>query len=1092
MTSSYCLAFLTAPPTWRGRPLTGKSLELLAALAAGQDRVSDGALIKALWSENVPARPLRALHIVVSRARALVGRGVVERTGDGYRLALPHAQIDVCDLRARAARARRSAAAGQWDRVLEATGALPPAIAEANRLAPAPPHAGGSSRCAPDEDAGADDADGPGPGALALLRQEAALQAQAAERERALALEATGDHERAVPLLRGAAERDAGDEPVLAALMRAESWVRSPAAALGIYEEHRRRLHAQGAVPGPAMRAAHESVLAAESPVRRGLEPTPEHFLGREADVAGVLKALSTHRLVTLTGPGGVGKTTLAQAVAARSRRPAIYVAALAEVPPGADLVRVLLEAVGTPAMADGDPRRSLSAALAPPGTILILDNCEHLADMVADLVAPLLATCPGLRILATSRRPLDLGAEHVHRLDPLDAASAARLFHARALAARPGQAIDEAELGQLLGRLDGIPLAIELAAARTRTLSVGQISDLLPGRPGLLTGARDAPARQRTLTAVIEWSWNLLDASERRAMARLALLADGFTLGAAEAVVGPRAPDLLDALVSHSLLVVRERGLPRFHMLVTVRDFALATAAGSDEEAAARADLHDWVVGLCSRIRFPINTGDFGDACRPRSCQDDMVFQWIVDDEAVVVQELDRLLAQAEDHRSQGDGSLPEDLRDAICVIGAALMRLWSVTWSYERIADYGSRLIRPAVQPSLSARGNEAGLSVLALCVTLFGLVSRMPVQACSLLPPAFDGEGQFSRVLRFLRAGDEQWPELVGDPDPWVAWAAARCLAVRQEDDGDPRAALRTIDGLLERLHSTDLAGIHLLELHLHRLQVLMSLGRYGQVVEACTRAQVLLERILPSWGGFFRTMLRLEGAYGAVYLDPRPEMADALLEALEPVDLPGAMRSIVCSVRGELELTRGRVRTAALIQRVSLRRAGRWRSILGAGSQWELYILSMCLVIDVELGAEEAAELDASAIRIRAALLLRDVLSEPAPQQRDIPTIMSLAAAVGLSSMAAAQAGSERRGAGAELIATTLAVGTNQTCRLLSHDYLRSRAQRFDERALAQAEEHVRQLDRARLVAHAAGLALLTAGEAGGSADRTISQ
>ena len=1059
MKPPYSLALLTDPPTWRGTALSGRPLDLLAVLAASpQTRVSDDILIEALWPDDVPARPLRALHVVVSRVRAVVGEGVVERLGDGYRLALPAAQIDVCDLADRAERARTRAVEGQWDQVLVLTGSLPqvPAHCEAG------------------------DAVGAGPAPLSRLRERAVALAEAARCDRGLALEATGEHERAAELLREAAQRDAGDEIVLAALMRAESWARSPAAALEIYEQYRRRLRDRGAVPGPALRAAHEAVLAAESPVRRGLEPEPEHFLGREADVTGVLKALSTRRLVTLTGPGGVGKTTLAQVVAARSRRPAVYVVALAEVSPGADLTRVLLDAVGGPGAADGDPRRALAAALAQPGTVLVLDNCEHLADQVADLVGPLLGACPDLRVLATSRRPLDLAAEHVHRLEPLDSVSAAELFRARALAARPGQVINDDDLAELLTRLDGSPLAIELAAARTRSLSVGQVAERLPGRPDLLTAARDAPARQRTLRAVIEWSWNLLDPAERRAMARLALLADGFTLAAAEALVGAQAADLLDALVSHSLLVVRDRGLPRFHMLVTVRDFALEQLSASGDEVAARVALHEWAVDLCSQIRFPIDAGDFGDVSHPESRHHDRLFQEVAHNEAVILQQLDRLLARADDY---GSDRLPADLRDAICFIGAALMRLWSVTWSYERIADYGLRLIGPAVQPAQNLRGNEAGLSVLSLCVTLFGLLSHMPTQVRSLLPASFNGEGPFSRVRRFLRAGDEQWPELARDADPWVAWAATRCLAAQQEDDGDPQASLETIEALLDRFHGNDVAGIHLLELHLHRLQVLMSLGRYSQVVEACTRAQVLLDRVLPSWSEFFRTTLRLEGAYCAVYLDPRPEAADRLLESLESVDLPGTMRFIARSVRGELELTRGRVRTAALVQRVSLRYAGHWRSILGSGSQWELYILSMCLVTDVELRPDDAVELDAGAIRARAVFLLHDILSDPAPRQRDIPTIMAFAAAVGLSVVAAEDAGSDRRSVGAELITTALAVGTNQTCRLLSHSYLRTRTEQLDARALVQAGERIRSLDRAQLVAHAAGLARRLAGETG---------
>ena len=1059
MTSPYRLALLTDPPTWRGTVLSGRTLDLLAVLAASpQTRVSDGSLIEALWPDDVPARPLRALHVVVSRVRAAVGEDVVERIGDGYRLALPTARIDACDLADRAERARTCAVEGQWDQVLDLTGSLPQVPAHCE----------------------ADDAVGAGPSPLSRLRERAVALAEAARCDRGLALEATGEHERAAELLREAAGRDAGDETVLAALMRAESWSRSPAVALEIYEQYRRRLRDRGAVPGPALRAAHEAVLAAESPVRHGLELEPEHFLGREADVTGVLKTLSTHRLVTLTGPGGVGKTTLAQVVAARCRRPAVYVVALAEVSPGADLIRVLLDAVGGPGAADGDPRRALAAALAQPGTVLVLDNCEHLADQVADLVGPLLGACPDLRVLATSRRPLDLAAEYVHRLEPLDSVSAAELFRARALAARPGQVIDDEDLDELLARLEGIPLAIELAAARTRSLSVGQIAERLPGRPDLLTAARDVPARQRTLRAVIEWSWNLLDASERRALARLALLADGFTLLPAEALAGAQAADLLDALVSHSLLVVRDHGLPRFHMLVTVRDFALEQLSTSGDETAARAALHRWAVDLCSQIRFPIDVGDFGDARHPEARYHDRLFQQVAHDEAAILQQLDRLLAQADDH---GSDHLPADLRDAICLIGAALMRLWSVTWSYERIADYGPRLIGPAVQPAQDLRGNEAGLSLLALCVTLFGLLSHVPAQVRSLLPASFDGEGPFSRVRRFLRASDAQWPELIDDADPWVAWAATRCLAAQQEDDGDPQASLRTIEALLGRLHGNDLAGIHLLELHLHRLQVLMSLGRYSQVIDACSRAQVLLERVLPSWGEFFRTTLHMEGAYCAVYLDPRPETADRLLESLEPVDLPGTMRFIARSVRGELELTRGNARTAALIQRVSLRYAGNWRSILGSGSQWELYILSMCLVTDVELSPDDAVELDARAIRARATSLLREILSDPAPRQRDIPTIMAFAAAVGLSIVAAEDVGSDRRAVGAELVATALAMGTNQTCRLLSHDYLRSRTERLDARALAQAEERIRPLGRGGLVAHAADLAGRLAGEVG---------
>ena len=1088
---AYPLALLDPAPTWRGAGLSGRPLDLLAVLADRRD-ASDQEIIEALWPENVPARPLRALHVIVSRTRTLTGEDIIERVGHGYRLALPASDIDARDLAARTEQAHICAQAGQWSRVLELTTALP-----------RPPEAG-------------DQASGP----LAQLLGRAAAHASTARRDRALALETTGEYEQAVPLLRAAADSDPGDEIVLAALMRAEAWVRSPAAALEIYEDYRLRLREQGAVPGPAMRTAHEAALAAENPVRRGLEPGPEHFLGREDDVAAVLKALSTYQLVTITGPGGVGKTTLAQAVAARSRRPAVYVAALADVAPGADLVRVLLDALGSPPVADADPRASLGAVLASPGAFLVLDNCEHLAEDVADLIGPFLASCPDLRVLATSRRPLDLGAEHVHRLQPLDHASSAGLFRVRALAARPGQMIDEADLELLLDRLEGIPLAIELAAARTRTLSVGQILARLPGRPDLLTGARNAPARQRTLTAVIQWSWNLLDAAERRGLARLAVLADGFTLAAAEALIGVGAADILDALVAHSLLSVRDHGVPRFHMLVTVRDFALAQLADSGDEAETAGRLRDWVLDMCSEIRLSSGARSFGDAGGPQAERQNRLFQQLRDDEAVVIQVLEHVLQEVREtqetqktvsgraHRDGGGaggdrnqdrnqdreqvqeqcgedaGRGATDPQDDACLIGAALMRLWSVTWSYDRVADYAPRLIELAARPARSLRGNEARLTFMALYASLSGLLGPLPERIGKELPRSFDGEDpSMARVRRFLRAPAGHWPDLVHDADPWVAWIAGRCLSAQLENAGMSEAALDIVENLLNRLREADLAGIYLLELSSSRLQVLMTLGRYEQVADECTRALELVDRLLPAWGISYRKALELDRAYCQAYISPRNDLASALLAATDVSSLPGTLRFVARSVSGELELIQGRARRAALIQRESLRYAGRWRSIMGAGSPWELYILGMCLVTDVELDEAEAAELDAPDIRARAVRLLCDMLTDPAPQQRDVPTIMALTAAVGLSTMVAATPGTTQPATGAELVATALTVGTNQTCRLLSHDYLRDRARTADARLFADAATRVRHLDRARLLTHAAGLARRLANEAG---------
>ena len=410
--------------------------------------------------------------------------------------------------------------------------------------------------------------------------------------------------------------------------------------------------------------------------------------------------------------------------------------------------------------------------------------------------------------------------------------------------------------------------------------------------------------------------------------------------------------------------------------------------------------------------------------------------------------------------------------------------MRLWSVTWSYDRVADYAPRLIELAARPARSLRGNEARLTFMALYASLSGLLGPLPERIGKELPRSFDGEDpSMARVRRFLRAPAGHWPDLVHDADPWVAWIAGRCLSAQLENAGMSEAALDIVENLLNRLREADLAGIYLLELSSSRLQVLMTLGRYEQVADECTRALELVDRLLPAWGVSYRKALELDRAYCQAYISPRNDLASALLAATDVSSLPGTLRFVARSVSGELELIQGRARRAALIQRESLRYAGRWRSIMGAGSPWELYILGMCLVTDVELDEAEAAELDAPDIRARAVRLLCDMLTDPAPQQRDVPTIMALTAAVGLSTMVAAASGTTQPATGAELVATALTVGTNQTCRLLSHGYLRDRARTADARLFADAETRVRHLDRARLLTHAAGLARRLANEAG---------
>lgn len=380
--------------------------------------------------------------------------------------------------------------------------------------------------------------------------------------------------------------------------------------------------------PGPAPVPAPEPVVVEARPFRPGTNlPTPlSSLVGREEAVARVCAAVEAGRLVTLTGPGGVGKTRLALAAAAR----------LADAGPGPcpDGVRfvelagarggvaaVIAAALGVREDAGGGAgpgpggeaaaRDRLAAALGTRRLLLVLDNCEHVVESVAALTEQLLRQAPGLRVLATSQEPLALSGEVLEAVAPLDGAEAMELFAARAAAGTPGFTLGphNAEAVALVcRRLDGLPLALELAATRVRALGVHALAERLHDRFRLLNQVRrDAPARQRTLRAMIDWSWELLAPAEQAALRRLAVCSGGFTLESAEAVCAAgdtAAEDVLDLvtrLVDCSLVVAPygdgdgdgdgggEAGAPRYRMLESVTAYGLERLEEAGEAAAAR-----------------------------------------------------------------------------------------------------------------------------------------------------------------------------------------------------------------------------------------------------------------------------------------------------------------------------------------------------------------------------------------------------------------------------------------------------------------------------------------------------------------------
>ncbi|MFG3525122.1 BTAD domain-containing putative transcriptional regulator [Streptomyces sp. NPDC047917] len=429
-------------------------------------------------------------------------------------------------------------------------------------------------------------------------------------------------------------------------------------------------------LPVPAASPIPTASAALPVPVGN-LRPRLTSFVGREPELRSIGSDLTRSRLVTLTGPGGSGKTRLAEEAAAHGAPTDAWIAELASVEDPMDVPGAVLSALGlreTALLRDTsrdtppprtDPTELLVEHLAHRSRIrpvlLILDNCEHVIDAAAALAETLLTHCPRLRILATSREPLGVPGESVRPVGPLPADPAHRLFAERARAVRPdfdpgqGAAHDADAVAEICRRLDGQPLAIELAAARLRMLGPRQIADRLDDRFRLLTGgSRTVLPRQQTLRAVVDWSWDLLDEDERTALRQVSVFAGGWDLQAAEAVVtsgpgsagpfpgaagsagpfpgaDPASPfpgsdpvqpfpdrlstaDLIGALVDKSLVVATPAaaGEMRYRLLETIHEYAAERAAEAPEIRAAAASAHTaYFLALVERAEPRIRSGE-------------------------------------------------------------------------------------------------------------------------------------------------------------------------------------------------------------------------------------------------------------------------------------------------------------------------------------------------------------------------------------------------------------------------------------------------------------------------------------------------
>jgi predicted ATPase/class 3 adenylate cyclase len=372
--------------------------------------------------------------------------------------------------------------------------------------------------------------------------------------------------------------------------------------------------------------------LPAEFPPLRSLDARPNNlprqltsFVGRERELAEVDKLLEQTSLLTLTGVGGCGKTRLALEVAAAQLERLEHGVWLVELAPLADpegVTRAVAAALGIREVTGRPILETLCDQLAPQQLLLCLDNCEHVLGACASLVDALLRACPRLRVLATSREGLGIGGELIFAVPSLTRPEAERLFVERARFSRPGFAVtpeDAAAVAQICERLDGIPLALELAAARVRVLSVAELAEKLSDRFRLLTGgSRTALPRHRTLLAAIDWSYELLSEPERATLRSASVFAGGFSLAAAESVCSREgiAPDevlaLLTRLVEKSLVnATQSEGETRYSLLETVRQFALDKLAESGDAAAVRGSHLDWYLRLAEAAELRFHSKD-------------------------------------------------------------------------------------------------------------------------------------------------------------------------------------------------------------------------------------------------------------------------------------------------------------------------------------------------------------------------------------------------------------------------------------------------------------------------------------------------
>jgi predicted ATPase/DNA-binding SARP family transcriptional activator len=812
-----------------------RSFLVALALARGS-ALSTEALIDELWGDVPPRGARAALQTLVSRLRRNSAPGIVASTDSGYRLELESAEIDL----------RRAGAAAQaiGDRVGRGGDDARDVAGSATEIL-------GLWRGDPGADLD---------GALAeALADRAASVQRGLRRALADALLDCDDPDAAVRLWADEAAEHPFDEAAVGGRMRALAAAGRPAEAMAVFAEHRTRLADElGADPSADLVRLNADLLrrggdagagAGNARARRiGLRAAATALIGRDDDVATVSGLLREHRLVTVLGAGGLGKTRLAQQVAADVPDDvAVVVVELAPLGDGADIVPTLGALLGIAEVRAGRTLRAPAVAdlhgrvvglLGERQTVLVLDNCEHLVADVAGFAGGLLADLPELRILTTSRAPLAIPGEVVAPLAPLPVeadGAAVRLFTERARAARPGAVLPVDAVRRICDRLDGSPLAIELAAARIRGMGVDEIERRLDDRFALLRGGdRSAPERHRTLLAVIEWSWRLLDAPAQDLLTRLSLFPDGVAVGAVEAVAteSDTALDDLAELVEQSLVQLTETpGEPaRYRLLETVREFGAAQLRERGTESSVREAMVRWGAAFAA---------------------DRLLF--IADDQARVFHEVER---ESDNLIGLLRWALQSGDTDAVARLFAAVGSYWTVRGALNEVFGLSVDVVGAlaAQQPREPVRSATLLSLVIASAPAVFldrRTAARGIPAVRRIVRDGPTGNGLLdaqAQLLVHVGRPHRSWELLAAyrdDPDQRVAAFALAISAPLTENSGELEVALgyakraEALAGRNEDLWTAGTAAVSM-------TQLLTQLGRYREALDVAETARGRLER------------------------------------------------------------------------------------------------------------------------------------------------------------------------------------------------------------------------------------------------------